>query len=346
MEVKKKPNQCHAIKTYNARPKAWEDIQKGNNVYMMYYFENGKMKEKLVSQCGGYGANAGNYCKNHLKTKSVINIDKIDKFFENHKEDTVIYPNMKDEITFKKMIHSDPHFVNMAVQGNTKKIKSTVYDFRNFDDPILLILNDRDPRLKDELRLFAIDKLHASNKLIKKDNNENIEKIEVKKNQDNNKLAEKLKKMTLENQENHLYDSDDNTSQLSDNEDQNKNDDIDYDYETIDEEEDDDSAISAISIETKKGKKLYLDPNTQSVIEPEGDNEGDIIGRLVETPKKYSNIEKDNKFWTVISKIYYEDHKKDYIYDVLNFRLFDNEYKCIGSVFKNKQGELQIKFNE
>jgi len=124
----------------------------------------------------------------------------------------------------------------------------------------------------------------------------------------NNKLAEKLKKMTLEN-ENQL--SDDEFSELSDQEDEKnsnhhsddqeeednpkeKNDnhhhsdsELDSDNEII-AEEDDDSAISAILIQTKKGKELYLDPNTQSVIEPEGENEGDIIGRLIETPKKYS----------------------------------------------------------
>ena len=362
---KKKANQCQAIKTYNARPKAWEDIQKGNNVFMMYYYESGKMKEKLVSQCGGYGACEGKYCKNHLKTKNIIDIDRIETFFETHKEDIVIHPKSKDEITFKKMINSDPHFVNMAVQGNTKKIKSTVYDFKNFEDPILLILNDRDPRLKDELRLFAIEKLQASNKLVKKDNDEAIEKVEIQKGQDNNKLAEKLKKMTLEN-ENQL--SDDEFSELSDQEDEKnsnhhsddqeeednqkeKNDnhhsdsELDSDNEII-AEEDDDSAISAILIQTKKGKELYLDPNTQSVIEPEGENEGDIIGRLIETPKKYATIEKDNKFWTVISKIYCNDHKKDYLYDVLNYRLFDDEYKCIGKVFKNKQGDFQFKFSD
>lgn len=398
---KKKANQCQAIKTYNARPKAWEDIQKGNNVFMMYYYESGKMKEKLVSQCGGYGACEGKYCKNHLKTKNIIDIDRIETFFETHKEDIVIHPKSKDEITFKKMINSDPHFVNMAVQGNTKKIKSTVYDFKNFEDPILLILNDRDPRLKDELRLFAIEKLQASNKLVKKDNDEAIEKVEIQKGQDN-KLAEKLKKMTLEN-ENQL--SDDEFSELSDQEDEKnsnhhsddeeeednqkeKNDnhhhsdsELDSDNEIIAEEddedechrpptpvmirspkiklenikcqemeevgdEDDDSAISAILIQTKKGKELYLDPNTQSVIEPEGENEGDIIGRLIETPKKYATIEKDNKFWTVISKLYFNDHKKDYLYDVLNYRLFDDEYKCIGRVFKNKQGDFQFKFSD
>ena len=342
---KKKANQCCAIKTYNARPKAWEDIQKGNNVFMMYFYETGKMKEKLVSQCGGYGANGGKYCKNHLKTKNVIDINKIDEFFEEHKEDTVIHPKSKDEITFKKMIGSDPHFVNMAVQGNTKKIKSTLYDFKNFDDPVLLILNDRDPRLKDELRLFAIEKLQATNKLTKKENTESIEKIEIQKNQDN-KLAEKLKKMTLEKEESQVY-SDDEMSELSEHDlnDVKKVSETDSDCEII-AEEDDDSAVSAILIQTKKGKELYLDSKTLSVIEPEGDNEGDIIGCLVETPKKYSTIEKDNKYWTVISKIYCEEHKKDYLYDVLNYSLFSEEYKLIGKVFKNKQDKFQFQFSE
>jgi hypothetical protein len=348
---KKKQNQCHAIKTYNARPKAWEDIQKGNNVFMMYQLLNNRIKEKLVSQCGGYGANGGCFCKNHLKTKNIINVKEIETFFESHKEDSVIHPTTKDEITFKKMNNSDPHFVNMAVQGNTKKIKSTMYDFKNFDDPILLILNDRDPRLKDELRLFSIEKLQSSNKFVKKESNETIEKIEVQKNQDN-KLAEKLKKMTLEKEESKLYISDDEMSELSDHDENISKEiepklelELDSDSEIID-EEDDDSAISAILIKTKKGKELYLDPNTLSVIEPEGDNEGDIIGRFIETPKKYGTIEKDNKYWTVISKIYCEDNNEDYLYDVLNYRLFDDEFKLIGNVYKNKEDKFQFQFNK
>jgi hypothetical protein len=351
---KKKQNQCHAIKTYNARPKAWEDIKKGTLVYMMFYLVNGKPKEKLVSQCGGYGANGGCFCKNHLKTKNIINVKEIETFFESHKEDKVIHPTMKDEITFKKMEISDPHFVNMAVQGNTKKNKSTIYDFKNLDDPILRILTDRDPRLKDDLRLFAIEKLQSSNKFVKKVSNETIEKVEIQKNQDN-KLAEKLKKMTLENEQCKLYNSDDDEmSELSDNDEIISKEidikiepelELDSDSEIID-EVDDDSAISAILINTKKGKVLYLDPNTLSVIEPEGDNEGDIIGRLIETPKKYGTIEKDNKFWTVISKIYCKEFDKDYLYDVLNYRLFDDGYNLIGNVYKNKEDKFQFQFNK
>lgn len=226
-----------------------------------------------------------------------------------------------------------------------------MYDFKNFDDPILLILNDRDPRLKDDLRLFSIEKLQSSNKFVKKESNETIEKIEVQKNQDN-KLAEKLKKMTLEKEESKLYISDDEMSELSDHDENISKEiepklelELDSDSEIID-EEDDDSAISAILIKTKKGKELYLDPNTLSVIEPEGDNEGDIIGRFIETPKKYGTIEKDNKYWTVISKIYCEDNNEDYLYDVLNYRLFDDEFKLIGKVYKNKEDKFQFQFNK
>ena len=225
---------------------------------------------------------------------------------------------------------------------------------KNLDDPILRILTDRDPRLKDDLRLFAIEKLQSSNKFVKKVSNETIEKVEIQKNQDN-KLAEKLKKMTLENEQCKLYNSDDDEmSELSDNNEIISKEidikiepelELDSDSEIID-EVDDDSAISAILINTKKGKVLYLDPNTLSVIEPEGDNEGDIIGRLIETPKKYGTIEKDNKFWTVISKIYCKEFDKDYLYDVLNYRLFDDGYNLIGNVYKNKEDKFQFQFNK
>ena len=249
----------------------------------------------------------------------------------------------------------------MGIQGNTKKIDSNTYTFDSKLNPFLVLLNLRDPRLIEEATLFIIELLQKNAKFTKKDETYQ-EKVEVSRQSTSNKLLEDIKKLQVITDEKNLTkDSDDddnddesvmsdisNTDGIIDNiQDLTIKEDVHVsDSEvSIEESDDDDDELSCISIYTTKNKKLYLEPHSKQVIEPEGDNEGEAIGHLVETSKKYSTINQDNKYYTVVSNIYCNEKEEDYYYDVLNNNLFNKEYEKIGKVVKNKNSnEYTFKF--
>ncbi len=365
---KRRPNHCCAIKVFNALTTAWKEMNKGVCVYNMYSNENGNITSYRIAECKGYGANGGKFCKNHMNTKNIISIDEVDTFFEKNKELTddqnfePIIPKINSERTFTIIkSKNDPCFNKMGIQGNTKKIDSNTYTFDSKLNPFLVLLNLRDPRLIEEATLFIIELLQKNAKFTKKDETYQ-EKVEVSRQSTSNKLLEDIKKLQVITDEKNLTkDSDDddnddesvmsdisNTDGIIDNiQDLTIKEDVHVsDSEvSIEESDDDDDELSCISIYTTKNKKLYLEPHSKQVIEPEGDNEGEAIGHLVETSKKYSTINQDNKYYTVVSNIYCNEKEEDYYYDVLNNNLFNKEYEKIGKVVKNKNSnEYTFKF--
>jgi hypothetical protein len=60
-----------------------------------------------------------------------------------------------------------------------------------------------------------------------------------------------------------------------------------------------------------------------NVIEPEGENDGTSIGILHKINKKYSTIERDNEYYTVLSQNKLIHESKEYYRDVLNDRIFE-----------------------
>ena len=87
--------------------------------------------------------------------------------------------------------------------------------------------------------------------------------------------------------------------------------------------DDEDDSYDVDTIYTNKGKLLYLEPSSMNVIEPEGENDGTSIGILHKINKKYSTIERDNEYYTVLSQNKLIHESKEYYRDVLNDRIFE-----------------------
>ena len=100
-------------------------------------------------------------------------------------------------------------------------------------------------------------------------------------------------------------------------------------------------------IYTNKGKLLYLVPNSMSIIEPEGDNEsGECIGTMFKIDKKYHTIKKDDSYYTVFSenKVIYDE--VEYFRDVINNRIFDDNFNFKGRVsLKTNSTEYKFHFD-
>jgi len=128
---------------------------------------------------------------------------------------------------------------------------------------------------------------------------------------------------------------DDDEESIGDEEDEN------HDNESIVEEEDEE--VNCITIYTMKNKPLYLNEDTMDVFEPEEDDnsEGTAIGILTIIAKKYSTIEHDNNFYTVLQKFNYGDNENGYRCSITN-KAFDTNKKFIGETKKIGGGIYEL----
>jgi len=356
---KQTSNQCAAMKYYRSRIVAWQTMKESDtDVYIVYTNTNGKIKEELISRCKGSCLTGKNICKNHKDVAEKILMKSV---ISNFTQD-IVYPPKNGDKTFTKATTESIIFDKMGIQGNTKKIHSAIYDFENKEHPILKVLKGRDPRHVNELLLKANEIINKNNKYSK--NND----TEVKDNSkpiQSNRLADTLKRVKEEYEKNKkiedkINENNDDISVLSE---KSINEEMESDHELINKESDkivsnsdnesdnesdnkeiiddsDDDEVSCVSIYTKKGKKLYLDPISSNIYEPEGDSdEGTSIGKLIELTEKDSTISFKEINYGVLKKIYYEPKKSDYYYDVLNNNLFDDDFNHIGKVFKKKNSD-------
>ena len=146
------------------------------------------------------------------------------------------------------------------------------------------------------------------------------------------------------------YDNDDTSNHENDGQyddhdiDNTSNHDDDGQYDD-DDDDDDNSAVSCTEIYTKKGKLLYLEPESMSVIEPEGDSAGTSIGILYKIEKKYSTIIKDGEYYTVFSENKIEHDGEKYFRDILNNRFFNENFKFIGRLTLKNNSEYKLNFD-
>ena len=92
-----------------------------------------------------------------------------------------------------------------------------------------------------------------------------------------------------------------------------------------------------------KNKPLYLNEDTMDVFEPEEDDnsEGTAIGILTKISKKYSTIEYDHDFYTVLQKFNYGDNENGYRCSITN-KAFDANKKFIGETKKIGGGIYEL----
>ena len=362
MEQKKesKNNFCAAAKRYPTKGKAFEAFNTDagkNGVYLVEEIVNGVIKHIPYGRCCN-SVQDNELCHIHDNQKKKEKSGFL--YFEKD------IKSKCDNVKIKKANINMSYFKQMGDRGRNKASKTTFHDFKNEDDPILKIIKiDKNPRLLKDLKLYAIQLLNTQNIAVKaekedvKEETDNISKnkelletiqrlnIDYEKNQkeikndsieteidslikeevDDNDINKNTKIEIEKESENKINDSDDEISDKITSDDE-------FEEQIISQSEndDDDDGYEVSEIYTNNGRLLYLLSDSISVIEPEGDDSGECIGVLHEISKKFSTIQKDNKFYTVISNtnIFHNDDK--YFRDVLNNRIFDQDFNFKGRV--------------
>jgi len=372
--VDKKPTKCGAAMKYATKGQAYSACKDKNTdgVYLYKEISNGQAKQTPYGRCSN-STQDSELCHIH-KAQEARAKSKLLFFIKDIK-------NKSDDKIIKKVTLDDPFFKAMGDRGRNKKPTSdTSFDFKNTDDPILTILKMKNnPRLAVDLRLYSIELLKTQ-KIIIKDKHKDDDEEPIKENISHNKeLLDTINKLNKEH--NNLNINDDKNDILSDfndvlsdisDDDKEKiihseiNEDIDYETnsdkeinnkindsdtnndendDNCDDDDDDDSAVSCTEIYTKKGKLLYLEPESMSVIEPEGDSAGTSIGILYKIEKKYSTIIKDGECYTVFSEKKIEHDGEKYFRDILNNRFFNENFKFIGRLTLKNDSEYKLNFD-
>ena len=373
MEQNKKESKsklCAAAKKYPTKGKAYDALNNEEGKHGIYFKEeicNGSIKYICYGRCCN-SVQDNELCHIHENQRKKEKSGFL--YFEKDIKDKC------DNVKIKKANASMSHFKQMGDRGRNKASKSTYHDFKNEDDPILMIIkHEKNPILLKKLKIYAIQLLNDQNisvKLEKKEEEKNVpdEKDGISKNKE---LLETIERLNLE----HKKKTEDVVNKSLDINEINTNNEITIDCETEDcqdvEESEEDEEIpdndmfstleqndsdniksdheeedeyDVEPIYTNKGKLLYLEPYSNNVIEPEGESDGTSIGILFKVDKKYNTIKKDNEFYTVLSqnKIKYEE--TEYYRDVLNDRFFemiDDNLVFRGRV--NKKSDSSYKFH-
>ena len=379
MEQKKESKtkkHCAAAKKFPTKGKAYEAYCDKSNIEGVYLVEeiiNGQIKHTPYGKCCN-SVQDNELCHIHENQRRKEKSGFL--YFEKD------IKNKCDGTKIKKANSNMLYFKTMGDRGRNKTLSVTYHDFKTIDDPIFKIIKmDKNPKLINELRLFASQLLKSQNIVVKIDSevnntkSNNTKEETVSKNKELLATIERLNKEQKINSSN-LKEDIESTNEDVDNDIESVNqDDDDDDIESVNEDEDiesinenikekinytelsednesdtddindDDSGIACEEIYTTKGKLLYLEPDSMSVIEPEGDNEGESIGTLYEIEKKYGTIIKDNSYYTVLSqnKVRYEDI--DYFRDVLNNRIFDDNLLFKGRVTIKSNSEYKFHFD-
>lgn len=371
MEQKKesKSKLCAAAKRYPTKGKAYEAFsndQGKNGIYLIEEIINGQIKHVCYGRCCN-SVQDNELCHIHENQKKKEKSGFL--YFEKD------IKNKCDEIKIKKANASMTYFKQMGDRGRNKTSKTTYHDFKNDDDPILKIIKfDKNPKLLKDLKIYAIQLLNSQNIAVKVEKEEESSENDKNVSSKNKELLETIERLNLEHQKkiedkeelNKINEKEKNNDTLDIIDEINENSDTDENDSEIEEEipdndifiekeennfeenEDDDDEYDVEPIYTNKGKLLYLEPFSNNVIEPEGDSDGTSIGILYKIDKKYSNIKKDNEFYTVLSQKKLEYEENEYFRDVLNDRIFemiDDSLVFKGRVTKKSDSSYKFHFD-
>jgi len=326
-------NKCQAGAKFNTLGEVYLAIENSEEVYLI---EDSITKKKFAySRCCKTSGSNSNYCHTHYGKKTTKNFEKdILPFGER--------PKLNDDF-----------FQGMGKRGAKKKnINNALY--LKDDDEILYILKHKNPKLRQELYFYAREIKKNQNEIIINQDTSNIKSYSQKKNDsesededDENEPSKNIgsylellsslekdlpnnKKKDDSNDEGSILDSDEESPAKE------------SDAEASESESE---GVSCTEIETLKGKVLWLNPETNLVFEPEGDDEGKPLGTLKNIKKKYSTILYDEEYYTVIEEITHE--KKGMIFRcVLSNNLFDKKMNLIGTLEYLRKNEYRFNFNE
>jgi hypothetical protein len=370
MEQKKesKSKFCAAAKRYPTKGKAYEAFnndQSKNGIFLIEEIINGQIKHICYGRCCN-SVQDNELCHIHenQKKKEKSGFLYFEKDIKNKCDDTKI----------KKATSTMSYFKQMGDRGRNKSSKTTYHDFKNEDDPILKVIkHDKNPKLLKSLKIYAVQLLNEQNISVKAEKEEvkyekeapsknkelidtierlNIEHKKFKETKEEELPNNNLKKTEdlLENLKINDSDNEESDNEIKESDDKIKESDDEIE-ESEDEIEESDDEFDVEKIYTKKNKLLYLEPNSMTVLEPEGDEDGTSIGILNKISEIYSTIVKDGSYYTVFSQktLLYNnnDNEIEFYRDVLNnniFEMIEDEFIYKGKVTKNKKSEFDFDF--
>ena len=310
--------------------KSAENALKTNKKVIQFREEvSGKMKDNLYTNCTRPCYDGNTYCYKHLCsfTKNPTNIKLFKDVLDNG----------------KKVLAGDPIFK----RKRGRKAKASK-DLKNIPEDILKVLENS--ILKKKLEDYAKSLLNNTNISEDDECSSNKSSVSSCKSDDLTEDDEcSSKKSSLSSSKSDDL-TEDNDLLVSNDIDSSVDEDsvainsstniksIDNDEESSDNEEssDDDDYVEVIEIHTKDGRSLWLDKSEKRVIEPEGDDEGTVLGILHEIDSSDAPIEYEDKTYIVANK--FQDDGKMYNRCGITDNVYDMDNILRGKAEKTGDG--------
>lgn len=330
---------CIAAVRYTTIGEAFKDIQNNVKVYLVKEEKNGNTKTHAYCRCSKTLQDGKDICHLHLR---MINFNKDGlKIFERD----ILPKNQHDKSRYLADVNDD-FFENMGKRGAKKKNGGNNFIFPEPDHPVLLIMSHKNPKLANQLTVYASQLLKNNTNIISKDfiSNEKISKKSSSLDVDQS-VSDVINLITsAEKEKSNLKDKKISSKKIEYEKEDNKYQDESYSSEEEYDDEDDEG-VSCIPIHTTKGKQLWLNADNNTIYEPEGEDGGEEIGVLKKISSQYHTIFHENEYYTVIKEI--KDKKRGMINCcVLTNSLFDKKMKLIGNRKKLKNKEYSFDFTD
>ncbi len=339
---------CKYAKMFQQKGSAYTTFIEGDPVYVLKKPDGKYVAYGLCSFAHIHGSD---FCKRHEKQASEKRI--------------LIETLVSSAEQIKSIKH--PYFDGMGTRGARKKVdEGDVYKFPCTDHPILKLL--RDPNKNYTLWLVQcavairesgkpiitsngsttytiqqkmVETQSASSmfNLMNEDEDDNGKSKEVPKKKSKPAVIEVEEEAETEDEDDAKSEDSSDTVSVSDSEDAKS-----------DTEDEDEEEMSVVPIETNKGQKYFMNPETQKVYEIPSDEEDDNnpieTGTLIEIVKKYSTVTYDDKYHIIAKEISDKDKNLDMYLCVCTDRVFDTTTKaCLGKLKRGKNG-ISIQYRE
>ena len=272
---------CNGAVKYNTIGDAYKAITDSKiKVYIYETIKNGKVNEVAYARCSKKAED--NDCVCHLHRRMRSTNPKGIKYFD---KDILPFVNNNDGNGIKIRLANinDSYFDNMGKRGAKKKNKNTVIDFKSSNHPLLLAMQHKNPKILQDILIYArkqlklsqdeIEEKEITNKKVEKKEKEStnldlIKTINLLK-ESNNSKSDMIKDESseTENESNEIEEIEEKFSDIQD-----ESDDIKDGFNSI---EDNSSENEDIIIEGLDSEKNTDETNITSDIE-ENEEESDL----------------------------------------------------------------------
>lgn len=324
---------CNGAVKYNTIGDAYKAITDSKiKVYIYETIKNGKVNEVAYARCSKKAED--NDCVCHLHRRMRSTNPKGIKYFD---KDILPFVNNNDGNGIKIRLANinDSYFDNMGKRGAKKKNKNTVIDFKSSNHPLLLAMQHKNPKILQDILIYArkqlklsqdeIEEKEITNKKVEKKEKEStnldlIKTINLLK-ESNNSKSDMIKDESseTENESNEIEEIEEKFSDIQD-----ESDDIKDGFNSI---EDNSSENEDIIIEGLDSEKNTDETNITSDIE-ENEEESDLEDVDV------------IKISTLKGRDVYLDEKTNLIYDTQDGYDSDNSINSEESYTSKPLGKL------